>query len=172
MSRIWRNWLYLPQIDIDVLGHVRYGTECQGIPSLAFLETVENVFESTEVKIVTTVKVSEMFWDGTQYQENEPFPQIEQEELCQYSYTLPISLQTEPLVKVQWIVCHAGSWNPKNICYHQHPISWIKYTKKLNATVLVEYIPRATVRIIIHVSVITERNRKSDEKPREEDYDE
>jgi len=42
----------------------------------------------------------------------------------------------------------------------------------LNATVLVEYIPRATVRIIIHVSVITERNRKSDEKPREEDYDE
>lgn len=59
-----------------------------GVPSLAFLDTVENVFDSTEVKIVTTM-ISYIY--EMEYQGNEPSPQTEREEPSQCNYMLRIS---------------------------------------------------------------------------------
>lgn len=52
-----------------------------GVPSLAFLDTVENVFDSTEVKIVTTIISQIRMWNTKEmshsHKQNEKnFPSI------------------------------------------------------------------------------------------------
>jgi len=103
------------------------------------------------------------------YQGNEPCQQKVLEELCRCNYKLQVSEWKAG--RVQWIVCHAGSWNPKKICWDVSSL-----TRKRNQKIKCDGphgINTPSFEFLVEACVkFTKSDRKRHEKPSEKDYDE